>query len=917
MKDYFVSYNRHDRDWAEWIAWQLEEAGYAVVIQAWDFLPGENLVLNMHRAAQEARRTIAVLSETYLASVYTQAEWAAAFNTGPTSTARTLLPVRVRDCQPAGLLASIVYVDLVGLAPDEARTRLLAAAQGDRVKPLVSPAFPGTGRQAPAFPVPARGGSRDDFARQLAEQADQLLRTLDGLLVAGASPEEIQSVEARLRELKRQRREGPQLQKGDRLSHRYLLLENVGSGGFATVWRARDEKTRQQVAVKVLHGQHSDSAERHERFCRGARAMQQLCHPHVVRILDLDQEDRGYHYFVMEYVAGGTFVQAVTSGVLPLEKRLAVVAEVGDALAFAHERGIVHRDVTPDNILLDASTGSARLADFDLVRLADSTGGTRTGALGKYVYAAPECMESANEADARCDIYSLGMTAIFAFHGKKLPHAALRQWGRFLDSLLCSRAIKDVLARATAPDPEDRFASVKEFSAALREAAARGSDPEPAGPSTLRLRRPPVPVGGEEFPLMADALERDRLLEIGNTLSRTLDLSALLTRIADSLFELFRQADRCFIIQAEGDRLLLRAVKTRRPGDEENAHFSKELVHRCLDGAEALLDEAGKESIVCAPLCRADGKAFGVIQLVARTTGARFDPSTSYDPDHGKRFTQRDLDLLCGVANQASIALENARLMEGAIRQERLQRDLQVAAQVHGSFLPPRPPVLPGYEFAGFSESASAVGGDYYGYIPLPGGRMVVAVGDVAGKGVAASLLMAKLASDIRFAMLSESDPGKAMARLNDLLCEVTLQLDRFVTLVAVVLDPVAHTATLISAGQPSPLLYRPSTGEVTDAMPQDAVGMPLGVMEGYPFDTHQITLAPGDSLVLFTDGVNESKNVNGEDFRMEGVERVLRGAGNAGPKQLVERLVGTVKQHIGDRNLHDDLTVVVFGRTA
>src|SRR5205823_6651045 len=120
----------------------------------------------------------------------------------------------------------------------------------------------------------------------------------------------------------------------------------------------------------------------------------------------------GYHYFVMEYVAGGTFAQAVTGDILSLEKRIEVVLAIGDALAFAHDREVIHRDVTPDNILLDGLHGVARLTDFDLVRLADSTGGTRTGAMGKFVYAAPECLESSDDIDARSDVYSLGMTAV-------------------------------------------------------------------------------------------------------------------------------------------------------------------------------------------------------------------------------------------------------------------------------------------------------------------------------------------------------------------------------------------------------------------------------------------------------------------------------------------------------------------------
>jgi hypothetical protein len=147
VKDFFVSYNRADKQWAEWIAWTLEEAGMTVVIQAWDFRPGGNFVLDMQRAAVECKRTIAVLSETYLKSAFTQPEWAAAFVGDPQSIDRKLLPVKVKDCKPEGLLAPIVYVDLVGRSAAEAK-QLLLDALPERAKPETSPDFPGT--EAPA-----------------------------------------------------------------------------------------------------------------------------------------------------------------------------------------------------------------------------------------------------------------------------------------------------------------------------------------------------------------------------------------------------------------------------------------------------------------------------------------------------------------------------------------------------------------------------------------------------------------------------------------------------------------------------------------------------------------------------------------------------------------------------------------------
>jgi hypothetical protein len=116
QRDFFVSYTGADRPWATWIAWELEDAGYTTVFQEWDFQAGANFVLEMHRAARETRRTVAVLSPRYLDALYTQSEWAAALVGDPSSAERRLVPVRIEDCQPEGLLRGIIYIDLVALS---------------------------------------------------------------------------------------------------------------------------------------------------------------------------------------------------------------------------------------------------------------------------------------------------------------------------------------------------------------------------------------------------------------------------------------------------------------------------------------------------------------------------------------------------------------------------------------------------------------------------------------------------------------------------------------------------------------------------------------------------------------------------------------------------------------------------------
>jgi CRISPR-associated Csx14 family protein len=156
QKDFFISYCSEDRTWAEWIAWQLEMVGYSCLIQAWDFRPGSNFIENMHEAVEHAKCTLAVLSPDYFESPYTKAEWMAVLALHMKGGHRKLLPVRVSECDPPGLLTSIVYIDFVQTDVTVARKRLLAGVQGARIKPSKPPVFPGVASSSspkmPGFP---------------------------------------------------------------------------------------------------------------------------------------------------------------------------------------------------------------------------------------------------------------------------------------------------------------------------------------------------------------------------------------------------------------------------------------------------------------------------------------------------------------------------------------------------------------------------------------------------------------------------------------------------------------------------------------------------------------------------------------------------------------------------------------------
>jgi serine phosphatase RsbU (regulator of sigma subunit)/pSer/pThr/pTyr-binding forkhead associated (FHA) protein len=409
------------------------------------------------------------------------------------------------------------------------------------------------------------------------------------------------------------------------------------------------------------------------------------------------------------------------------------------------------------------------------------------------------------------------------------------------------------------------------------------------------------------------------LVEITGELTQTFDLAVLLPKIVDSLFHVFKQADRGFIILVEegSDKLIPTVIKTRRPHEESTARFSRRIVNRCLETGEALLSEDASadkrfdlsqsiadcriRSVMCAPLLgRRSGKAFGVIQLDTQ--------------DRSKKFTQDDLKLLLAVAGQAAIALENAKMHETLVARAGLERDLALAHQVQLSFLPKRPPQIPSYDFYGFYQAAQEVGGDYYDFIPLPGQRIAVMIGDVAGKGVAAALLMAKISADARFTMLTEKGPAEAVFKLNEAMQEAGL-LDRFVTLAAAVVDPLSHQVTFVNAGHLPPLLYRRATGKVFEGAPRDKAGYPLGVAEGIPYDSSSVQLHPGDAIIMFTDGVTDAKDKLENDFGPDRPVATIQ-AGPGAPQVMGQRLVQAVLQHARDCKQHDDITVVAFGRS-
>lgn len=265
-------------------------------------------------------------------------------------------------------------------------------------------------------------------------------------------------------------RESGQLEVGGRLlDHRLELIERIGQGGFATVWKAYDKQARRLVAVKVLHPQLASDQGRRQRFVRGAEKMKELRHLHIVRVFEEKLEEADRHFFVMEYCGGGDLRQAILAGRFTLRERLRIILEIGEALDFAHSRGVIHRDVKPSNILLDGSH-RPKLADFDLVRALDTLNEPQTqGRPGTLLYAPPERV-----TDESADIFALGMTAAFVVHGGDLPADVIKEPRSFIARLSCPDATKTALLKAVSWDVTGRFDSIAAFCFELK----RSLEPE-------------------------------------------------------------------------------------------------------------------------------------------------------------------------------------------------------------------------------------------------------------------------------------------------------------------------------------------------------------------------------------------------------------------------------------------------------
>ncbi len=292
---------------------------------------------------------------------------------------------------------------------------------------------------------------------------------------------------------------------GTVLSGRYRLEAKLGSGGMSTVYLAKDETLDRPVAVKVMHREMSEQADQLERFRQEARAVAKISHPNVVSVIDAG-EDHNHPYIVFEYVEGETLKQRISRiGALDIQEAIAYSIEIARGLGIAHGRNLVHRDIKPQNVLID-DEGRAKLTDFGISRQLEQAGMTATGrVLGTTDYVAPE-QAMGHAADPRSDIYSLGVVLYemlvgqVPFHADSQVGVAMKHVNEDLPDVQrrrpeVSAAVALVVERSTAKDPDERYKDVGEMiddlSTALEVEAARAGSTTGEATSVLDAVPPP------------------------------------------------------------------------------------------------------------------------------------------------------------------------------------------------------------------------------------------------------------------------------------------------------------------------------------------------------------------------------------------------------------------------------------------
>ncbi len=402
--------------------------------------------------------------------------------------------------------------------------------------------------------------------------------------------------------------------------------------------------------------------------------------------------------------------------------------------------------------------------------------------------------------------------------------------------------------------------------------------------------------------------------KVGVALLSASGLDETLNQVASLVFEAV-PAERCVIMLRDEDNEGAMQIKVARiRGKEEiieEVRVSGTVMDMVLKNGKSVLTAdaqhdprfasqtmalSGIRSVLAVPLSVDERNIFGLIYADS--------------PTYEATFSEEHLNILTTLASVASIRVENATLLEERLERERMERELELATEIQQRFQPSGPPIIEGYEFQGISFSCYEIGGDYYDFIQRPDGRMLIALGDVSGKGTAAALLMSSLHAAIHAQISAKSSLDETVTSVNQYLAENTPS-NRFVTLFAAELDPVRGSLKYINAGHNPPLI-----GRLDGSIEQlSSGGFPLGIIPAAEYEMGEMTLSPGESLVIYSDGVSEANNLAGDEFGLDRLSSVIKENLRSSAAGLRDKVESALSSFTQTAPANDDITLVIVKR--
>jgi sigma-B regulation protein RsbU (phosphoserine phosphatase) len=404
-----------------------------------------------------------------------------------------------------------------------------------------------------------------------------------------------------------------------------------------------------------------------------------------------------------------------------------------------------------------------------------------------------------------------------------------------------------------------------------------------------------------------ESLEKATLLEVEKSLSSSLDLDEVLELILDSLLKVVKY-DAAAIFLIDKKKQQIEHIKARG----FDPALEPDLQLKIGQGLAGWAAQTQKSLIV--PNVKEDPRYIEARvetqsgMVVPIISNERIIGVFSIESNQLNAYDEDDLELLDAFASLASVSIERARQHQEILEKRKLEEELSIARRIQKTFLPDKHPQIPGFDISGINISSETVGGDYYDFIPIIENQVGIAIGDVCGKGIPASLIMASFRASLIAEIRNNYAIRSIMFKVNNLLFEST-QSDIFVTAVYGVLDTKNRIFTFTNAGHNAPI-FRHADGRMEYLIEG---GVALGTFENSKYEERPLGLIPGDLIVFYTDGVTEAKNENEEEFGTKRLKQVINGSYHLSAPEIQNNIYQAVKDFTGNLPQADDLTMIVI----